>query len=420
MLVACTVIAPDDLAERLLDREQHPAFQGERTQLVNRWPDDPAERWDTYLSMRARSLAAGGNGEEATAFYAEHRAEMDAGAEVGWEARFDAATELSALQHAYNLKQRFGAQFGPEFQNQPVERNDASLAALSPEQLRGRIVRTPRGTVPADVERLTAFIDVQQDILWWMVCGWKTGLGGHVVDYGGWPDQRRSYFTKRDAKKHYAHLLPGASQTAQIRNALDGCIDHLLGRAWPRAGGGDLRIEMLGIDEGWAPSQDVIYQLCAESKHGGLLIPCKGVGVHARQEPFPDRKAKPGQRIGHHWMLTRAPNRALPHLVVDANRWKGQIREGLLAPLGDPSAITFYDDEHGMLNDHLTAERATPVTANGRTLDVFDEIPGRDNDLGDCLSGCAVTASLRGVSASAQAVAPPAPRRPRRRYEASI
>lgn len=420
MLVACTVIEPDDLAEQLLDPEKNPAFRGSRTQLVNRWPDDPQELWDRYLQLRAESLKKGGDGEDATAFYAANRAEMDAGADVAWPARFDSETELSALQHAYNLKLRFGHRFDPEFQNQPVAAVERGGATLDANDMADRATAAPRGEVPVDTEKLTGFIDVQGNILWWMLVAWRDGFGGHIVDYGAWPDQRRAAFTKADARRSYAALMPDASRPAQIYHALQGCSEMILAEPWPMAGGGGRRVDSLLIDEGWAPSQDSIYRLAAESKLGALIKPAKGVGLKARSEPMPDRTPKKGQRIGHHWMLTRAPGRALPHVITDTNRWKTIVAEGLTAPMGGPSAITVCDGDHRMLTEHLTAENATPEEANGRRLDIWEQIPGRDNDLFDCLVGCGVAASVCGLAAINEAVRGPEPTRRRRRYRASI
>ncbi len=35
-----TVVRPDDLADRILDREKYPQWQGERTKMAYAWPID--------------------------------------------------------------------------------------------------------------------------------------------------------------------------------------------------------------------------------------------------------------------------------------------------------------------------------------------------------------------------------------------
>ena len=48
------------------------------------------------------------------------------------------------------------------------------------------------------------FIDVQGTLLFWMLCGWEDDFTGYVIDYGTYPDQKRPYFTLRDARRTLA------------------------------------------------------------------------------------------------------------------------------------------------------------------------------------------------------------------------
>jgi len=96
----------------------------ERTKLIYAWPTDQS-LWDRYADLRrARGRDA------ATKFYAAHREEMDRGAAVAWPARFDEkAGELSAIQHAMNLRLRMGPEgFAAECQNEPVLQQTADGA----------------------------------------------------------------------------------------------------------------------------------------------------------------------------------------------------------------------------------------------------------------------------------------------------
>ena len=69
--------------------------------------------------LRAEGLREGDGGVKATEFYRMRQAEMDAGSQVAWPARFN-ADELSALQHAFNLKLRDEEAFYAEYQNEPL------------------------------------------------------------------------------------------------------------------------------------------------------------------------------------------------------------------------------------------------------------------------------------------------------------
>jgi ribosomal protein L35AE/L33A len=53
----CTVIYPNDLSDRFLDREKNPSWNGRRTRLVTAMPTDMG-LWDEYAEVRRRSLRA--------------------------------------------------------------------------------------------------------------------------------------------------------------------------------------------------------------------------------------------------------------------------------------------------------------------------------------------------------------------------
>jgi len=74
-IMPCTVIRPGDMADQILDRDKHPAWQGERTRLVYVFPANE-KLWDKYAQIRADSFRNDGDGHEATEFYGKHRKEM--------------------------------------------------------------------------------------------------------------------------------------------------------------------------------------------------------------------------------------------------------------------------------------------------------------------------------------------------------
>lgn len=401
IMIPCTVVQADDLAEQVLDHEKFPEYRGERTKMVYRWPDRD-DLWDRYLEIRARQ-----GQDEATTFYAEHRAEMDAGSEVAWPDNFVRGDQISAIQHAFDKRADMKGRFEPEYQNEPAGR-DEQIEVSTAQDLAGRIVRVPRFQVPQRVEKVTAFIDVQKKFLPFVVAGFWPGLGGHGIDYGTWPDQKRKYFTRRDAKRSYAMELRGAGAKAQLYHALDQLTKELLERVYVRDDGTELRIERCLIDEGYMT--DVVFQFCRESEHAARLMPSKGLPLRPQDIPIPDRQPKPGQQIGHHWMIQTPPRRALQHVAFDVNRWKSILFGGLRSPIGEADAVTVFqgtEHEHQLLFDHLTAEQPTLVTAKGADLEVFAVKPNRDNDLLDGFVGAMVAASTLGIDAVDQAVAAP-------------
>jgi hypothetical protein len=146
-IMPCTVIRPGAMADRILDRDKHPQWQGERTKMVYTFPTND-KLWEEYAQVRADGLRAEQGLYAATAFYIEHQSEMDAGAKVAWEARFN-EDEASALQHAMNLKLQNEAAFFAEYQHEALAEAIPYSTLLSAEESPGRSSPRPARTLPA-------------------------------------------------------------------------------------------------------------------------------------------------------------------------------------------------------------------------------------------------------------------------------
>ena len=145
-IMPCTVIRPWDMADNILDRDKHPEWNGERTKMVYAFPTDEA-LWKKYAEIRAESFRDGREGVEATEFYRQNQEAMDAGSRVAWPARFN-HDELSAIQHAMNLKLQDEAAFFAEYQNEPLLEEVAGDDELTADQIAGKFNRRERGNVP--------------------------------------------------------------------------------------------------------------------------------------------------------------------------------------------------------------------------------------------------------------------------------
>ena len=398
-LMACTVIRPADMADNILDREKHPEWQGERTKMVYAFPNNE-KLWAKYAELRADSLRNDGDGAEATDFYRDNRQAMDTGAVVAWPQRFN-TDEISAIQHAMNLKLRDEAAFFAEYQNEPIV-EEIGEEMLTAEQIAGKLNGYRPGEIPIGCNHLTMFIDVQQKVLFWMLCAWEENFTGYVVDYGAWPEQRRPYFTLRDVRATISRAAPGAGLEGQIYAALDKLTAEKLSRAYRREDGAEMRIDRCLIDANWGQSTDVVYQFCRQSEFAGILLPSHGKYVGASSIPFSEYKRKRGDRVGLHW---RIPNtigkRQVRHVLVDTNYWKSFVHARLAVAMGDPGCFSLFGRDaqgHRLLADHLTAEYRIKTLARDRTVDEWKLRATRpDNHWLDCVVGCAVAASIQGA-----------------------
>ena len=400
-IMPCTIIRPGDMADIILNRNTHPDWNGEKTRMVYRFPTN-MKLWEEYAEIRAEALRTEGNFQKATEFYLANREAMDAGAEVSWEARFN-HDEVSALQHAMNLKFQDEAAFQSEYQNDPLPDDTADDSLLSVDEICAKINGLARRRVPLKCDRLTMFVDVQKALLFYVVIAWAEDFTGAVIDYGSWPDQHRHEYSLADANPSIQTLFPKAGFEGALYAALSALTDECLGREWEREDGAVLKIERALVDANWGQSTDVVYQFCRQSSHAGVILPSHGRYVGASSKPMTKYRKQQGDRLGFNWMIPNvAGKRAIRHVIYDTNYWKSFIHARLAVPVGDKGSLTLYGripGAHQLFAEHLTAEYRVKTQGRGRTVDEWKLKPqSHDNHFLDCVAGCAVCGSMLGAS----------------------
>jgi hypothetical protein len=358
--------------------------------------------WKRYAELRAESMREGHGGEAATEFYRNNRDAMDEGCVIAWPQRFN-HDEESAIQHAMNLKLQDEAAFFAEYQNEPLPEVQAADNELSADQIAAKTNRIERGEIPVGCNHVSMFIDIQANLLFYLVASWEDDFTGYVIDYGTWPDQHRPYFTLRDARLTLAAATKSNGIEGAIFAGLESLTGDLLCREWRRDDGAFLRVDRCLIDANWGSSTDVIYQFCRQSAHAGIVMPSHGRFVGASSQPFSEYKRRPGDRVGHNW---RIPNvhgkRAVRHVVYDTNYWKSFVHARLAVPMGDRGCLSLFGqspESHRLLAEQLTSEYRVKTEGRGRTVDEWKLRPERgDNHWFDCLVGSAVAASMQGAA----------------------
>lgn len=400
-IMPCTIIRPGDMADIILNRNTHPDWNGEKTRMVYRFPTN-MKLWEEYAEIRAEALRTEGNFQKATEFYLANREAMDAGAEVSWEARFN-HDEVSALQHAMNLKFQDEQAFQSEYQNDPLPDDTADDSLLSVDEICAKINGLARRRVPLKCDRLTMFVDVQKALLFYVVIAWAEDFTGAVIDYGSWPDQHRHEYSLADANPSIQTLFPKAGFEGALYAALSALTDECLGREWEREDGAVLKIERALVDANWGQSTDVVYQFCRQSSLAGVILPSHGRYVGASSKPMTEYRKQQGDRLGFNWMIPNvAGKRAIRHVIYDTNYWKSFIHARLAVPVGDKGSLTLYGripGAHQLFAEHLTAEYRVKTQGRGRTVDEWKLKPqSHDNHFLDCVAGCAVCGSMLGAS----------------------
>lgn len=419
-VMPCTVIEADDLAARFLDRKRNPEWQAIHGKALYAFPTD-LRAWDQYAEILHDELVNGGDGKQATDFYRKNRKAMDKGAKPAWKERFFEG-ELSAVQFCMNLHIRDAESFAAEMQNEPIENDDGRIETLEADEIARKISGYNRGEYPVECDLITAFVDVQKELLYWAAVAWSDRFTGYVVDYGSYPDQEVSYFTAAGVRKKLSRTYPGLGFEGRLFKALTDLTDELDRREWIRDDGASLKIELGLIDANWGESTDTVYSWARQRAR--VWMPSHGRYIGASHKPISEYERKRGERIGFNWVMPALKGRKRARYVwYDSNAWKSFIQARLATELGDAGSVSLFNarpGKHRLLADHLTAEYGVETSGRGRTVTEWRLRPNRpDNHWLDCLAGCCVAASMRGKTID-QAIAgrvntEQTPRRRRRR-----
>ena len=412
--MACTVIASDDLASQYLDRKQRPQWGGT---IVKMLPDMPKNMplWDKYAEVRQDELERDNKQVETNAFFLEHQQQLLEGASWSWPQRVKDG-DVHPLQTAMHIFYDTPSAFYSEFQNEPFLDNGQDL--LSIESICDKQSGLDRYVIPGDAAKLCAFIDVQGNMLFYCVMAITNDFRGFVVDYGAWPEQKQSNYTKRHVRNDLSKRYPGMSAEARWLAALTDCVHSMNNKPWQRVGGGVVAIDKIGIDAGYGESTSTVRAFCSLPDVRSQCVPTFGRYVGAVSKPICDGRAKPGEELAprewHVRNLPPSPGEGCRHTLYDANYYKSLTHQALAAAAGtigkhnEPGSLVLFKQppqKHRLFAQHLHAETPYDVSDKaGRSKREWkQDKPSRpDNDFFDCLAGCYVMSILSGITPRAR------------------
>lgn len=408
-IMPCTVIRPGDLADQVLTDGKFPEWDKARCQLVYQWPDRE-DLWEQYAE-----IVRDGDGDifarrrAATQFVRDNFDEMHRGAVVGWKERYDRGQQVSALQYAYDWRIRDEVAFNAEAQQAPNDESGAD-GKLTEADILAKLNNRERCDIPPDTHKLTAFVDVSGDVLFYMVVAWTHDFTGYIVDYGTYPDQRSGWFFKSSIRFALDKAEPGiAGFEDALYRGLTALIDGLAGREWALPGGASKPLDRVLIDANWPQSTRTVYLFCRQSPHRAILYPAHGKFMSGEAKPFSQYKRTALDTPGLEWLIRRDLNRRdVPYVITDVNFWKSFVYERMKTSMARQGSLSLFggpNTDHRLLLSHLTAEafKADGEAAKGRRIEKWTMQPGRtENDWFDCLVGAAVAASIEGCSIHSQ------------------
>lgn len=406
MIMTCTVIRPDDAADRFLDRNIYPHWNGLRYKMLENFPEK-MELWEEYRGMRVKDV------EAANRFYKKNRKAMDKGAIVAWEESYDDRYEISALQYAMNLWCDDEASFYAERQNEPLS-PDLGDVLVDPKTVRSRINGLERGIVPNNAPRLTAFVDVHDNLLYWSVCAWSNDFTGYVIDYGTFPEQDRDYFTQKEKTLiTLRRQFPGTKREGAIQAGLEFLCGDLISREWEMESGGSVYLTRLLIDSGYLPQT---VDRAITRLRSPVVKPSRGRHIGAKHMPMSEFRNDETMIPGHHWIETLPRRRSHRTISIDTNYWKADVHDSFSASLGEIGGMSIFGttpELHKMFADHFAGEAAVFVESGKNKVYEFIAKPGKpDNHFFDCMVGCKAAASSIGIKTREEQDMPTAARLP--------
>ena len=419
ILCTATIIAQDDVATQLLDRDLSPDWVGHKSSMLKSFPTN-IDAWDEYNLIRIQEIYEEVPKGSCNAYYEDNRELLDEGCHHYWPERVGNDC-VSAIQTAMNEFLKDEASFMSEYQNEPVSRLITSLEPLDVGELSRRIASTGRAIVPDKTLALTAFIDVQGDALYGGVMAWTEGRGGTVIDYATWPPQQSRMFSyaKVKSRNNLGKMYPGLDADARIMKGVTDFVSDFQSRIWLDGNGDEHIIEHGCVDIGY--KGDAVERGIIETGFRNWL-PAQGTGSSKTPLMSWSRDKKLRRKFGEYWVLGYPRNRQwrMKRLFHDPNYWKSELYVALSVPVQHASAVRFYKhsqpSHHKQLAEHLTAEIATRQEREGRITDVWTLPGNEDNHLLDVVVGNMVLASFLQITKETSNVRPKATkkRKPRR------
>lgn len=379
ILQTCTIIEQDDLPSRLL---KVPEWRTIRYGIIDKLPTGPSlEKWDEYNRLRVDLLTANTSvdtmADELNDFYRVNRAILEEGSTPLWPA-FKDPGYLDSRQKIMRLFYEKPRAFFREYLNNPAaEETLATTNTVNTNTLSGKIIRTPRGIAPLEVEHISIGVDSQTLGLFYSVIGTTDTSTNYLLDYGKLPTGRRTL----------TQLYKGLPLGSAIYAGYTEMLKLLFNKDFMREDGTPIQASKILIDAGHGETQPDILRFIRESKDA-RIIPCYGRS-RATGSVF-SAKRKPGEKRGDGWSLSPSYWATINgkrlfqprHLIHDSAFFKSLLSSKIAASPGVVGGLSFLYDTAGQYQEffeHLTAEKPVAVSGPAGSKTVWELKPGRQN-----------------------------------------
>lgn len=390
-----TPICPDDVSEHYAQSSAwitftYPMILAE----PDCWQKQTGDLWQEYFRIRQDSIATGEPEHIAcNKFYSEHRAEMDAGGEVINPDFYDRDTELSGIQHAFNIYFQVGQDaFTAEYMMRPTRHKDTF--AINAPLVASRInVGKPEYWIPPETVFTACAIDLNPAIGYSVVItAFDKNQTAHIVHYERY---KQPPIPIKDN-------IPEKLRNQLITQALVGCLKRLVAICRDKG----IMINRIGCDaggKGFEPVNNlarVSRQVC-----GVGITPMVG-RAGRNYNPFVRSRITDERNAT---VLCADQSKGWRWLAWNADSYKETAQRAFLGEPGTPGCATLYDgSKHGEISAEMAAEALEYKVqmSDGRTDYRWRKV-GVANHYLDCFAMCYALAGAFGISAAGY-VPPPA------------
>lgn len=427
-IMNATCIQDGDAVDQLSDHRLYPAWQAAKVKMLPSMPSEKAMmHWEGPYTTTRNAYDEDVVGDQqrahlaATEYYRQHQEEMDEGAEASWNNIPLEDGEISAIQHAMNIKIDDGdAVFASECQNEPIKQLSGPDAELTLDELKERTNGFAQYVVPAKSTQIVFHIDVHDTVLFYTVVAVDNQFSGWIIDYGTFPEQPQTYFTVPNASRTLKAVIGTANVEEAISQGVKLLVNSLCDREW-KTPDGTVRHVCCGlIDVGYRPEQ--VAQGARMSDHARILFGCRGIGIGPIKKSMTEWDTSPArcQFAGPdprrpRWVIANETVDGLKVVQHDSYYFKSLTASRLSQNRNVPGEWSLYGNhtvDHTPVIQHYLAEEPVKMTAMGRTVTVWRTL-NDNNHWFDTVVGCSVAATIMGIQPpGSSVVAPVAPKSP--------
>lgn len=365
-IMSITPVAPGDVAWHFAKNEH--SWDIVEYKMLEQFPDNHQWWMDVYAKTYLNYDRSERGDRTRAALEAKELLEQNwdyahEGSVVTWDHAYgwdeDPQTEISPVQHAYNIILDDGwVDFEYECQCNieygTYEEGETLHAPVV--RIKNKTLPYRRTQLPQDTAKLVAHIDVNKELLTYVVMASPPSMRPHIVDYGTWP-QQPGLFSKRNLTVPLSTLHPEvADYRERLYLGVKELINALMEREYLREDGVHVPFSKIGVDMRY---EDVyISRAITESIHRATIRACWGVGVGPDDELLHETNKADIIATYENCFIQPNKRRTLDVLHFDSNFFKTELHKGFNLEEGVRGSVTLFGKEAS--GDTIHADRHLP------------------------------------------------------------